>query len=737
MCTSHTKTRFARRGRSLHPQSNPSTRWCAALLVAFTCLSGCQAAPSRSFSRDAAQSLLDSLAILHSRGMLVPETDLCSSPAEDGASHISQVVTEHLNSIDTLSFSCSVRRWETTTVRDRELRLSQGQDIVAWNRTAAWKDAVSIALFYDEEPRGDSLSRIAMAPLAGAVEALRSFMAMETPFDLPVVVSLSTTRASPVTPSWSPLLPHPTPVARYTTTVSSQGDSTPPTPLSTSRRSGWTIGVTSPHSAVAPAPNPTNPQASPESVGVVEPSTAFRLHAEHWINPNVTAPLAPEYYGLPFAQALQSIPLPGEGLSWSFLGFECDQECRRLAYWTLGIVLPLVFLALVACVVMIESSARVTLLRKSLKRQKKKHKRLMHDLSRDKNKLARLTMAETTHSQNVPERLSWNDRRKARRDQRRRNNLQQKIDDTSKQLVNARKRITESCRPWYDWKAQRRDARSRLSELTSGTWEMALDEVGGKAGAISMLCGLVAAGLSFLLLYSDLGTPSPADGVHWWTRAPLAIAMTLVVAVCLVMVLLGMGAARKRTTGSFRIRAFSIGAAAICSLGLNTIEMGPFSVVGSQVPLPDLYDSQVVTTMFACLILLLSIQEVVLHSRKKATRDRRWGSGGSYKDVVQSVTLDSEQRERRTLCFLGLSYLALACYTFGPAILEVIRGDQRPELVSVTAVGVVSVLVPLYPLVQLVRGGDSAPKRRGRVKDSMDKSVDRWLGQSGQQEEGR
>ena len=706
-------------GQMADRRSSPRLRSCTTVAIALGCLSACSQDRPLGFSRTAADSLLDQLVAVHTRGApTVTGTDPCEPDPDDGTSSMAQIVTQHLNSTGNLNFVCSGRRWETTIARDGEVWLGQGEDVVAWNRTPAWEDAVSIALFYDDEPRGD---RTVMAPLAGQLEALRAFMTVDTLFDLPVVVSLSGTTSSPVPPSWSANLPHSTPQARFATSVSSLGDSIPPTPLATSRKPGWAIGVTSSQGAVTRAPDLMT-AARPTVLDmplVIEPSVAFRLHAEHWFDRSDTLLQTSVYYGQPFARALQSIPLPDDQHPW-FMRSTCSPECWALLYWIAGIFLPIVFLAAVAHVVIIESSTKVEILRRQIAKLDSSRKRLKAKLCRKDDKSTELKRRPSITAASGPI-TRWRERRA----QRRQRALQTTVRLTKKRLRETETKLDGVCRLWDDWKREMESAKKRLGDLASGTWETMLEEASGKSAAISLIVSMLAVIVSFSLLQNL------ADGIaipilsEWPPIATALVATTIVYGAIMLafMLVSAIWIPDYRGQVSRFQRIFAVGAAAVCSIGLNTIEAAPFATMGNQLSLNSLYDSQPVTVMFTCLFLLLSLQESIVHSQRETTRGEKWNSKGLPDSEAKSMLDSAKRREKCAIGVVGISYLLVVAYTFAPAFLEIVSGDQRTELLSVTGVGMVTALLPLLPLAGMTFGDGKVGKEGKDHKDEIDRIV--------------
>ena len=151
---------------------------------------------------------------------------------------------------------------------------------------------------------------------------------------------------------------------------------------------------------------------------------------------------------------------------------------------------------------------------------------------------------------------------------------------------------------------------------------------------------------------------------------------------------------------------FSLGAAITCLIGLDTIELSQFAAFGASEPLNDLYDSQTVTIMFTCTLLLLGIQEAALHARKPETIRKDW-LNEEYPPTTEGPVLqmrrNAKRKERLWSSGLGVVYLLIVYHTLCPALGEILAGNHnRPGLVAVTLVTAATLLVPLISLVPVV-----------------------------------
>ena len=544
-----------------------------------------------------------------------------------------------------------------------------------------------------------------MAHIAGFLESLRAFLTADAPVSLGVVVTISPTSDSPLLSTLFPTLSYVKPNALYKTAISSSDNTVPGILPSTRRTPGWIIGMASPQGMLWSSEDESGLDLSStlSHVASVDPSPDFRLYTDYRIDLANGAIASPDHHGQQLLRTLRTIPLSSSGRLPSALARMIADFCEN-SYWSLGVILPLLLLGIAVRVVMIESSTMVEHLQTRIKTLHSKKKRALGRIKGISRKL-RTSELPSRHdaspegaSQEAPRTFGrwiapynrWRQRR-----------WQQQIVRQREHLTMVEKKLSVWCRQWPHWKSSKKKAGERLRTLGLGAWDMVLEEVGGRRGVRALALGIVAVFVSFVgLHYSQLYMPIGRwpFAVPWHVLAPFGVSLVFVVS---------MVAARGR------LRVFALGAATICLVGIDTIELSPFTDFGAQRSLNELYDSQTVTLMFTCVLLVVGVQEIVLHGRKPPGEG--WISEGlsdADRRSVNRVRSRAKRKERLWAAALGLVYLLLVYHTLCPALAEIVDGNhQRPGLLSVTLVTAATLLVPFLSLVRLAIGYGSRTER--------------------------
>ena len=473
--------------------------------VASACLAACGAPTDYRFSTSAADSLLKTLTNIHWHQVPL-ETDPFCTAAESDTRPIGEYVAHYL--VTRLDFSCSALQWNATVERGSETWLTSGGALVAWKGARYWDDALTITLFYDEEPRGDSLSRNAVAYLAGFLEALRVFLTNDAPENLGVVVTISPTSDSPVTSHLSTTLVPSASNSRITTILNSLGDGMPRTPVAASNSPGWVIGTTSSRAmlSVLTSSEEDAPYRSPETAANIALDHDFQFYAEYRPQTAEDAIGSPQHHGQQLLGTLQTLPLSDpdrmlQGLPKAIMDF-CENT-----YWGLGVILPLLFLAIAARVVTIESSAMVDYLQRginALDAAEKRTSRRIRRLQDRRETHVRGNKGETS-AENTSPRLSgpiepWTRRFRHWRRERWKGRLKR----NKRELKRIQERLLAFCTEWPRWKETKRRAAKRLGQLGSGAWDVALEEAGGQGGFMSLAGGALAVVVSFIVVHYSL-----------------------------------------------------------------------------------------------------------------------------------------------------------------------------------------------------------------------------------------
>lgn len=704
----------------------------SAILVFLACilLGACEVPTDRDFSASAADALLEELISVHSLDVPIHDNVSCTD-TQGGIPPVSGFVARYL--VTHLNLSCSVLRWKTTTEREDDVWLTSREAIVAWNREHDWIDVLSITVFFDQRLRGDSLSRVAMAPLAGFLEGLRTFLKGDAVASMRVVVSISPTSDSPVTSDFNPSqrMQYLAPSARYETEVYGSEITIPQVPAGASKSPGWVISVASSRGVLSTLSSEREGSLRTSAgIGVnVEASPDFRFYTAYRPESAGKRVTAPEHHGQQLLRALQAIPVSGTDRTPSSLVRMLADICRS-TYWGAGVLIPLFFLGIAVRVVMIESSAMVDYLQRQINRLDKTENRLSNRIAVRRTKILAIEIpvkgGEGIEESRVP--IGKLRRLKSRWDGWRRRRLQRYIDRTEGHLRSTERKLLVCCGQWPYWRDRKERTAKRLGKLGSGAWEAVLEEAGGRRGVMSMAMGAVAVLVSFAALYY-----SPLEWLRPTLSAPIphyVVAPITVLAIFGVCLALAMG----------MVRVFSLGAAFVCLIGLDTIELSPFATIGAQVPLNDLYDSQTVTLMFTCFILLIGIQEAMLHARKAETTKENWlneAIPASDAAVVSTARANAKRKERFWSTGLGAVYFVLVLHTLCPALGEIMMGNsQRPGLMAVTVITAATLLVPLLPLARIVKTDGGGRQRECSRTTDTDAIVAKVQLQNGECDEG-
>ena len=247
------------------------------------------------------------------------------------------------------------------------------------------------------------------------------------------------------------------------------------------------------------------------------------------------------------------------------------------------------------------------------------------------------------------------------------------------------------------WRGHRKKASERLRELGRDIWgHVGVFSEGPQAG-IGLLSGILSCTMAFwLALWVErgdvvvVGLP-PADSMSWGV-------------VFIVSIIVAGGSSLAVVFG--RIEAFAIGAALVCFVGLDTIELSPLANAATGRSLDELFDSQVVGLMFACVAVVMSIQGIV-------TSPRQWHEPGRIRQSEERLVKESmdlaRKREVLWIVVLGLSYGFLVFHTACKALSSIVSGVQGLGVISVTTTVVVVLAVPMLVLLS------SVPKAGRRI----------------------
>ncbi len=676
-------------------------------------LTACEVPADTRFSATAADLLLNELANMHMHEASMDDVVPCANL--DNVSGVSKYIARYL--VTRLDFSCSTVKWKSQVRRHNELWLTEQEVVVAWNSGSDLDDVLAISVFFDDNPRDSLESRLAVAHLAGLLEGLRTFLTADAPSGVRVVLTLSPTFGSPATSYLSPSLPHITPYAEYSTVVSGGENPMPSVSAVASNDPGWVIGIVPYRGMVASRIEAESDEAdsvliAPVPVGRTNPVSRF--YAEYRPRSPERRVAAPDQDGQHLLRTLQAMDLGKPNYSYlPRYSVQVFADIAKRTYWSAGVLLPLIFLVIVVRVVMIESSSMVAHLQRRISALDRKRSALSDRIEKLRDRLSTDTSpgmgAEET---SVPSRGSIAPLSQAF-DRWRKNRWRRQLKRKREQFTSVDDRLTEYCTEWPHWSNRRSSAARRLRELGSGALEVVLAEGGSRRGVGAVALGAIAVVTSFTILHYDPVGLGGANSASLWSRP--------IVTVVAVFGVLGMFAIGK-------MRVFSLGAAVICLIGLDTIELSPFAEFGARASLNELYDSQTVTLMFTCLVLLVGIQEAIVHSRKTDTKKENWLPSASVRnvDALRNVQMTAKRQERRWCAGLGIVYLMLVYHTIFPALEELmIGGPERPGLLAVTVVTTATLLMPLFPLATLLLSYGTGRLARSGLEGDTEEIVEK------------
>ena len=553
-------------------------------------LSACSPISQDEFSSARANDLLNSLVDIRSGDPREDDVERCPTEEIDIDS-VDEYIARHL--VDELGFSCTERQVGTTVRDSTTLWMLRHHDLLSW-RGSTDGDAVVITLSYDRETESRSQLRSTLAPLASALEGLRALHRSGALGTRLVLVSVA--QASPVTgdgiPGASALLGR---EIRYTTVTSSITATSPtPSPLLTGGGSGWMIASTSASGLVASSRTDANQldqgqsrsttgeQASPPPRLWTIPG-GLAIHSVYRVPRNDgNLPALPEL-GQSFIRELRDVLQPAPQTAavpdaWQRI---CTYTCEDdRVYWAIGILLPLLILYTAAKVLVVEADTVVEELTERVRRDKKARRRLTRAiklLRQSKDKLEK-RQHESPHSRpdqggpsplrpSQPRNLtkpSGFARLKWRLEKYQYVRLTARLGRTNKHLSSTRgrwKTVHHQLRPGQKflqhWIDHRERVGDRLRKLGMDMWSHVSDTGAQRDTRIAVFCGATTCIVAFLL---TLELESSGVSELW-----------KVLALALAVFVIGTTYTRKK------VWAFAVGAATICFVGLDTIELSPLA----------------------------------------------------------------------------------------------------------------------------------------------------------------
>ena len=691
------------------------------LLCITVTITGCEQTPLARESMQLADSLAASLAELSaSESNSVTPEQLSNICGESSTTHvrtttdapigtaanlaIEATVARHLRD---LKFRCALR--STTRIADgaQTLSLTRATDFVAWRLPSQGSSAsVFVSVSYRSAPDGslDVDERNALAAILGATSALVRWR--------------DSSRGPGAGVNGLIITLHD--LSRHDLSAGLA-----PGPELVSESSGWTIGSTAPSVLEVPwiLPLPPISHADSSTILLQRPLVSGQIGSLTSSAPpefviqddfRVPADLAATPRVSTMARRAAQAVWSSNALSAGWRPWHPFRGTADLA-WLAGFLLPVLFIAAVAKLVVARAQDRLRIVSNAASRTER-WLAISHMYCTRRNNLNLLQRhlqqsleSTSSHFSVICARLAILRLQLARRWVVIRSSTGNYLDEKKRQLAYQDTRFFD--RKLVTYKEQHRKdrdaARGMFREMWSGLWTALLSKHGIRHviyGALAVLLAIVSASITAYALSLRNGMPSD-------TMAP----GPGIVAALIVLVVGRLGERGRR-------KLFAWGGSIIMFLGLTIIEIGSLAGSAFQVTV----DSQKVDAMFLAVAVLLSLREfldspkrlpqMAVAERSRIRRSAKltvWTCAASLVGVLGT----RERLGRLWARIVVLVYSGLALYFVGPMI-GALGTEQDPRVVALGgAIVALTVAVLLLPLLVFTEGGEGRLWRgaQGRV----------------------
>ena len=611
-----------------------------------------------------------------------------------------------------LGFSCSERAVQVTASDSATLWVLERQDVVSWRTGTSGQQVVSVALFYDDAiPPEDTQHHRGLAPMAAALAELERMLHPDSTFSGNIIVTIAPAHPTEERRPVPGVFGQPQRPVQFTIRSTPPNNDVQPSPVSIGRRPGWIIGLVSPPSDVSAAQasrdavrprfderSGDNRSANPVGSPLLElPSThgQFALQAEYWQERNDSVLRSMAELGDIFSADFRAVATSSRTSRLLSSGWQqlCQRTCTdKWIFWVGGILGPLLILLPVIKVVMAEAATVIEELERDIRRceqlrtrRERERTQLSKVRKRLRGHLADIQSARSGDLWNIfaewkfrldTKRVDYVTTRIAHVDKR-----FKEVDDQLASLTMEYEQLSALASQWTHYKRQ---ATERLAALVRDIWTHVSEMLREKGALLALGIGLLTCIVAFYWAL-DIETTGEAEP----QRILSVVSMTF---------LFGAAVAVRR------LESFAVGAALLCLIGLDTIELSPMhDPSAGDSGLGQLYDSQTVTLMFACVALLLSV-EASINSAVRRRNTMGPLVTTKHKRTITEYQQAGLKREKDWIVVLAVWYLVLVYHTVCKALWTIVAGTGQPGMVAVTMVTMVTLLVPVVVLLRSTTG---------------------------------
>ncbi len=688
-------------------------------MLAMSFLAACAPPRESSPTEQEVASLLNRLETAQDR----EGTSVGRSCAGESVIGVEALVAEFLS--EELDFECSVRSVREEVRGGDALWVFENRDLVAWSKEGGWEDAVFITVFYGAA--GGTSANGNLLSLAVALDGLRSHAAGQNRASGKLVLSIT----EAPTPSGQGWLPPSREGAdertQYTIAMDGEIAGEPGAyrriPVLPGSHPGWIIGVSGPALAVERIPsnrgneanNPSGEESSAErggDSGVVIPAPyGLTIHTAHWIDGTNDETVSIGTLRQQFMEDLRLVlphVAPPVSAFWS--------AARNWMAWAAWVVLPLVILFLVTRVLLIEAETVLADLKKRLdrlgstkdqyERDRKRVEESAENLEnniraqKDQERQVKAQLQTGAHRETAIGRvkrwfaqqlLRWRTQRLKGRISRNERLLvleRERLGRICDELNGLEAKIGNLCRLRTEWAGRKQRS---VKELGSSIWDHLVQHAEDRHSRWAAVTGIIVCAAVFLV-----GFLAESAETGWCFRGLWVGLVAVVAALALI------AARRSAGTESARgIAATSVGAGLVCFVVLDTSELIPFPASSYAASAwANLYDSQLVTLMFGCFGLLVSLHATSVLGQGNTSEYAESARQSLPPEMVQRA----RRRKKRLLVCLLVTYVLLGLSFLRPALDYVFLWEPVFGVTTVTVVTAAALLLPVFALWFQVEG---------------------------------